>query len=91
MKNSANSPFNREDEAKSKSRHEDPSIDNQGHEQGASKKRPFSNPKQSPLQAYQVDDNFALLKLPIYDVYKAIKVNPGVKRPEAKPHDPARP
>ena len=74
MKNSANSSFNRGDDgAKPKPQHGDPSIDNQGRGQGAFKKRPFQNHQRSPFQAYRVDNNFTLLKLPIQDVFEAIK------------------
>jgi len=92
MKSSANPSFNRSDDGvKTKSQHEDPSVDNQGHGQGAFKKRPFLQPQQSTLRAYRVDDSFTLLKLPIQDIFEAIKGQPWVKHPEAKPHDPARP
>jgi len=38
-----------------------------------------------------VDDSFTPLKLPIQDVYEAIKNQPWVKRPESKQHNLARP
>jgi len=50
-----------------------------------------SHTLQSPLRVYWVDDSFTPLKLSIQDVFKAIKGQPWVKCPEAKPHDFARP
>ena len=46
--------------------------------------------QQSPLRAYWVDDSITPLKLLSQDVFKAIKDQPWVKRPEQKQHDPFR-
>jgi len=43
-----------------------------------------------PIRAYWVDDNFIPLKLPIQDVFEAIKGQPWVKHPKVKQNDPAR-
>ena len=92
MKSSTNPSFNcSDDEAKPKTQHKEPSANNSGCGQGAFKKRSFPHPQQSPLRAYRVDKSFTPLKLPIQDVFEAIKGQPWVKHPEAKQHDPARP
>jgi len=41
--------------------------------------------------SYRVDDRFAPLKLPIQDVFEAIKGQPWVKRPKTKLHELIRP
>ena len=92
MKSSANPSFNHSDDGtKLKPQQGDPSVNNQGFGQGAFKKQLFLHPQQSPFRAYWVDDSFTLLKLPIHDVFEAIKGQSWVKRPEVKPHDPAHP
>jgi len=92
MKSYANQSFNRgDDRAKLKPQHGDPYVDNQGRERGAFRKQPFRDHQQSPLRTYRVDDNFTPLKLPIQDVFEAIKGQPWVKHQEAKSHDPTRP
>ena len=40
------------------------------------------------LRAYQVSDSFIPLKLPIKDIFEAIKSQPWVRRQDAKTHDP---
>ena len=45
---------------------------------------------QSPLQAYQVDDNFTPLKFSIQDVFETIKGQRWVKHPKPKSHDSPR-
>jgi len=77
MKSSANQSLNRGDDGeRPKSHHRCSSVKNPGRGQGAFKKHLFPNPQQSPLRAYRVDNSFTLLKLPIQDVYEAIKGQP---------------
>ena len=92
MKGSANPSFHRsDDETKVKLPYGGPSVDFQGCRHGTFKKQPLLYPQQGQPRAYQISDNFTPLKLPIQDVFEAIKGQLLVKSLEANTHDPARP
>jgi len=54
-------------------------------------RRDHSRPSAGFTLSLRVDDSFTPLKLPIQDVFEAIKGQPWVKHPEAKQHDSACP
>ena len=77
MKSFANQSLNHgDDEENPKTHHGGASVNNPSRGQDAFKKRLFSNPQQSPLRAYRVNDGFTPLKLLIQNIFKAIKDQP---------------